>query len=78
MITDFLARKRIKTLDWPPQSPDMNPIENLWAIIKRRRAKKFGLPTSKSQLINQIMDIWDNIEDELVAKLSASIKNRLN
>jgi transposase len=77
MIMDFLARKQIKTLDWPAQSPDMNPIENLWAIIKRKRAKKFGIPTSKAMLINQIMDIWDNLEADLIETLAASIKNRL-
>src|SRR5689334_19726963 len=42
LIQDFLTRNKILTLDWPPQSPDMNPIENLWAIIKARRQKKFG------------------------------------
>ncbi len=29
IVMDFLAENNIETLDWPPQSPDMNPIENL-------------------------------------------------
>ena len=34
-IMDFLKDQNIATLEWPPQSPDLNPNENLWAIIKK-------------------------------------------
>jgi len=27
---------KIQTLDWPAQSPDTNPIENVWSIIKKK------------------------------------------
>jgi transposase len=66
VVRDFLSEKDIDVLPWPPQSPDMNPIENLWAIIKKRRQKKYGLPKTKNDLIEQIFDIWDNIEVALV------------
>ena len=78
IVMNFLAEKNIETLDWPPQSPDMNPIENLWAIIKKRRQKKYGLPRGKADIIEQIFNIWDNIEPELVQKLANSANKRIN
>ncbi|GFT70056.1 uncharacterized protein TNCV_4690041 [Trichonephila clavipes] len=38
-IKAFLAEQNILLLDWPSNSPDMNPIENIWELMKREVAK---------------------------------------
>ena len=73
----FMDENNIELLDWPPQSPDLNPIENLWAIIKAKRKKKFGMPTSRNDLIEQIFSIWDNMDPKIVENLANSANSRI-
>ena len=37
---DFFSREKVSLLDWPAQSPDINPIENVWAWMQGRINKK--------------------------------------
>ena len=78
LIKDFFIKNKISSLDWPAQSPDLNPIENLWAIVKKRRQKKFGIPRTKIELIDQIFKIWEEIDENLLGRLSDSIETRLD
>ena len=36
-------RKKVTALDWSPQRPNLNVIENLWEKVERRRQKKIAV-----------------------------------
>ena len=57
-VKAFLQAKDIPLLPWPGNSPDMNPIENAWELVKREVAK--DMITTKTELIAKIIHVWNH------------------
>ncbi len=72
---ECLKKKHIKVLEWPSQSPDLNPIENLWRELKVRVAKY--QPRNLNDLERICKEEWDKILPEMCANLVANYKKRL-
>ena len=73
---DWLALKHIATLPWPAQSPDLNPIEQLWATLKRRMGHG-AAPTTVDELWERLERVWWAIEPDLCCRLVESMPDRV-
>ncbi len=71
----FLQKSNISILDWPPQSPDINPIEQVWMWMQSKIGPKQFI--SQYELIDYIMDLWEKMPNELIQKFVKSIPDRL-
>jgi transposase len=77
-VRNYIKSQHIKVLDWPSQSPDLNPIENLWRDIKRRLALDQQLPKNADEMWKKFERIWEETSLELCQKLIYSMPNRVN
>jgi hypothetical protein len=62
--------------DWPGCSPDLNWIENLWAIMKESIYID-PLPTNRAALVQRIQYVWSTLDPNLLKTLARSMPSRL-
>lgn len=65
----------VDLLRTPPYSPDCNPIEHLWAHVKRE-LKGYRFST-KMELWDRVQEIWSSISQSKASRLVASMPRRL-
>ena len=72
---EWLKKKHIKVLEWPSQSPDLNPIENLWRELKLRVAKRQHRNLKDLERICK--EEWIKIPPKICANLLKNYNKRL-
>ena len=65
---------QIQLLDWPPNSPDLNPIEALGKLMNERIAHRRQRPRAEEEMQQAIQEEWDKINEEDLYRLIASIR----
>jgi len=72
---EFFRDFKVLILEWPSNSPDINPIENLWSIIKRQVEKR--KPKNLNELETFMNEEWLKIDPQILINLVNSMKDRL-
>ena len=77
IVERFLQHHEIQTLQWPPCSPDLNPIEHMWNFIGRRVAALELAPQSLEHLSRAVQDACQSIPQNYVDYIVCSMTRRV-
>lgn len=78
-VEEFFELNNVQKMKWPPQSADMNPIENLWALISQKLDKlvdEKGNAKTPNELFERVLECAADITPETLGNLYASLPNR--
>ena len=75
LAIDFFKNKKIDFIDWPPYSPDLNPIENVWSMIAQELNGK-NIQT-QAGLFEEIEKAWEKLDQNKIDNAIDSIPGRI-
>ena len=74
VVKNWLSSEKISVLNWPAQSPDLNPIENLWNDVKVKVGQKKY--KNCNELWEAVQEAWNSIPLERCQRLIESLPRR--
>ena len=76
-VIDFCARKGIDRPFWPPNSPDLNPIEHVWGWVNNKLTAMKDKPQNIDELKIALTKFWDEITVTSIQNLYKSMGKRM-
>ena len=76
-VMSFMEENQVETFEWPPQSPDLSPIENLWNVMKMKMKALKPRPRSHARMRDACLLIWSELGDDIREHLVNTFRGRL-
>jgi transposase len=77
LASNFRTSHFMEVFPHPAQSPDLNPIEHLWKILKTRINARENIPKNADEMWSAIQEEWKKIDVEMVNTLVTSMPARV-
>ncbi|KAG0863567.1 hypothetical protein G6F15_013252 [Rhizopus arrhizus] len=78
VVKEYLQKQSYTVLQWPEQSPDLNSIENMWSLLKRRLNDYETAPKGMNELYERVTKVWyDLMKPEECQKVIESMPQRI-
>lgn len=84
VVRDWLTNQQFEVMAWPPFSPDLNPIENLWAILKAKiyeiHPELRSMPDNEDTLgflTSTAQEAWSKIDIGMLDNLAVTMPHRV-
>ena len=75
---EWLGQQKFKLVFWPPQSPDLSPIEIIWNVMKMKLKALKLRPRNKGDISAAMYKIWLEIDDDTRQKCCEKFREKLN
>lgn len=74
-VQAYIRSKNLTLLPWPSQSPDLNPIENLWHMMDWHMRDR--RPQNELELYETCQEVWNILDIDYLRRLVDSMPARI-